>query len=97
MHRLPGDVAGLEARLAEAIAALESCSTAECYEARSRVIRTVNDWTDDCRRAGKPLPACMLDSLMQKLNNMPGSLGARRASVVRVGHRLHLSSGLRFH
>ena len=93
----PEHVTDGERRISEALSALKHCAPGEHSEARSRVLREINDWSVASGRTGAPVAASTLDELTHQINNILCHDGVRRACVVRAGQRLHLATGLRFH
>jgi hypothetical protein len=84
--------------VATAVELLSSCPLEERSSRRDDVLRAVNNWSDESRRAGRPLVPLELDEIVTRVNDIlwTGSMW-RSPCVVRVGGHVYDSRRLRFH
>lgn len=84
--------------VATALELLGSCPVDERASRRDDLLRAVNNWSDESRRAGRPLAAVELDEVVMRVNDIlwTGSMW-RSPCVVRVGGHIYDSRRLRFH
>lgn len=70
---------------------------AEPHQPRSRLLRDSNAWLTCRDDAGIPVPNSELNQLVGQIDGLLAAADVPRPYAVRVGQRLHFSSGMRFH
>lgn len=87
----------LEQAAVDALEHLRTSHERGRLQARDEALRAINDWAITRQRRGQPLSEDALDLLAGEINAVCGADPRGGSAILRIGHRLHTSTRVRFH